>query len=299
MQNRITLLDLLNLSGLNTDDIILVRHSVKSGSAKVVWDDCIVNGTLDMLEEYQKIQPEGFFKGKKYVLSFVGELKTTARFIGCYEIGQSHPCTKADKVSKFPISTMYDDSKNYYCNLKKTDYLADFQERLVVEWNGAKAYVQYSKAAIANKPVVAIYPDAKHKFPGYDEVCWKFDQMKQYVENEDRYPEICSALSAVNGVYLIVDEIDGKMYVGSAFGKDGILGRWKVYANSDGTGGNRGLIEHLRKNPNRYHDLSFSILKVLHRTGNKSEDEKRALVEEMLYKKKLGTLSGKHGLNHN
>ena len=42
------------------------------------------------------------------------------------------------------------------------------------------------------------------------------------------------------GVYLITDTSNGKMYVGSAYGENMILGRWKSYVKT-GHGGNEGL----------------------------------------------------------
>ena len=47
-----------------------------------------------------------------------------------------------------------------------------------------------------------------------------------------------SALSHWRGIYYIFDTSDGKGYVGSAYGKDNLLGRWLNYASS-GHGGNR------------------------------------------------------------
>lgn len=55
------------------------------------------------------------------------------------------------------------------------------------------------------------------------------------------------------GIYFIADETDGKGYVGSAYGSENILGRWRDYART-GHGGNVGLRERAD------HPLRFSIL---------------------------------------
>ena len=47
-----------------------------------------------------------------------------------------------------------------------------------------------------------------------------------------------SKLSEWRGVYFIFDTLDGKGYVGSAYGESNLLGRWLNYAAS-GHGGNR------------------------------------------------------------
>ena len=62
-----------------------------------------------------------------------------------------------------------------------------------------------------------------------------------------------SALSQWRGIYVIFDHDDGKRYVGSAYGKDNLLGRWLHYA-AVGHGGNKYL---RRRNPRSF---SFSIL---------------------------------------
>ena len=41
------------------------------------------------------------------------------------------------------------------------------------------------------------------------------------------YENWYTALSSVNAIYLISDLEDGQLYVGSAYNKDGLLGRWR------------------------------------------------------------------------
>ena len=49
-----------------------------------------------------------------------------------------------------------------------------------------------------------------------------------------------SALAQWRGIYLIIDQSDGRQYVGSACGSENILQRWRDYART-GHGGNRDL----------------------------------------------------------
>jgi len=99
-------------------------------------------------------------------------------------------------------------------------------------------------------------------------------------------------LSSVAGIYLIVDLSDGSQYIGSAYGKDGILGRWTQYANSY-HGGNEKLIKLLKDEPERYKKFQFCIL----RTLPKSMTDVQVIAYEQLYKNKLGTRT--FGLNIN
>ena len=71
-----------------------------------------------------------------------------------------------------------------------------------------------------------------------------------------------AALSAVAGVYVIVDRATGKMYVGSATGSGGIWNRWCAYA-ATGHGGNRELRELLgREGIGHAENFQFGILEI-------------------------------------
>lgn len=65
-------------------------------------------------------------------------------------------------------------------------------------------------------------------FPGYKNVSINYDELKRKLKLD----EWRDALSRRKGVYLITDKTTGKLYVGSAYGENGILGRWETYLNS-------------------------------------------------------------------
>lgn len=94
------------------------------------------------------------------------------------------------------------------------------------------------------------------------------------------------ALSSVNGVYLIKDKMSGKLYVGFAYGDQGIYGRWSSYAKN-GHGGNSELTS---LDPST---LQFSILEIVPATTTAD-----GVIEcENRWKEKLGTRQ--FGLNKN
>ncbi|MCK5407604.1 MAG: GIY-YIG nuclease family protein [Candidatus Krumholzibacteria bacterium] len=99
-------------------------------------------------------------------------------------------------------------------------------------------------------------------------------------------------LSAVCGVYLIVDQNTGKQYVGSAYGEKGILGRWTNYAKT-GHGGNNQLKKLMEWDPMYAENFNFTILRTLSKTLTQAE----IIDYERLYKSKLGTRA--FGLNSN
>lgn len=101
-------------------------------------------------------------------------------------------------------------------------------------------------------------------------------------------------LSAIRGVYLITDLNTGKLYVGSAYGDDGIWGRWSEYVVTGGHGGNKSLRELIEKDEHyASKHFQFSILMLLPKTVTADE----AVSKEKLFKRKLG--SNSFGLNKN
>lgn len=70
------------------------------------------------------------------------------------------------------------------------------------------------------------------------------------------------ALSAINGVYVITDTSNGKLYVGSASGFGGIWQRWCDYSSS-GHGGNIELVKILAEQGHEYaYNFQYTILEV-------------------------------------
>lgn len=76
-------------------------------------------------------------------------------------------------------------------------------------------------------------------FPGYDNVNLSWNDLKRVIEKKDWK----TALENQKGVYLITDIKSGKRYIGSAYGEEMLLGRWKNYI-ATGHGGNKDLKEH-------------------------------------------------------
>jgi hypothetical protein len=67
-------------------------------------------------------------------------------------------------------------------------------------------------------------------FGGYASVLLSFDQLRHVVSRA--LPSWKAALASVAGVYLVADTSCGKLYVGSAYGAEGIWGRWGAYAET-------------------------------------------------------------------
>jgi hypothetical protein len=88
----------------------------------------------------------------------------------------------------------------------------------------------------------------------------------------------------VAGIYLMLAQKSGDLYVGSASGESGIWGRSKDYALS-GDGGNVQLQKLIEKDSAYPEQFRFSVLQILPRTMARNE----LLRRETLYTHKLGT----------
>lgn len=89
-------------------------------------------------------------------------------------------------------------------------------------------------------------------FQGYENIRLSFNEL-QTIFKKQRI-DWKTALENVSGIYLIVDKSNGKKYVGSAYGSDGIWSRWSQYISS-GHGNTKDLkgliqnkgVEHAQK----------------------------------------------------
>ena len=116
------------------------------------------------------------------------------------------------------------------------------------------------------------------EFPGYEKVNISWEVMKRVLGKSSWK----TALQNQKGVYLITDVLSGKMYVGSAYGKNMILGRWQAYIKS-GHGGNTKLkelkAEYIKTN------FRYSILDIFKSTV----EDKFIISRESWWKKTLMT----------
>lgn len=283
-QHSLMLSDFLNKKGIDLKRIKLIRHSMNHPRFKLAYNaDCIF--------EYTKLQVPGFYKDIDLVLTFVGDLGTTAKLVGCYKPTQhSQQITKQLFSEKMP-KELYENTNNFYHELKETTYFSDLINRLYIDWG--KGTVNWHQSALNDKPIVAIKSVPSLEFKGYEQIILMYDQLKQIIENPVAYENWHDALKSVNAIYLIIDKVEGRQYVGSAYGADSLFQRWKSYVETK-HGNNVKMIEYLKEQPDRYREFQFSILQVV----SKNTAPNDIITLENLYKDKLGTRLA-NGLNSN
>lgn len=170
--------------------------------------------------------------------------------------------------------------------------LADYEKyigRLIVKYkNTAQTVVRTAESVINECFVSQILPDTfdNDLFPGYEKVNISWSEMKRVLEKDNWK----TALQNQKGVYLLTDKSNGKMYVGSAYGENMILGRWRAYISS-GHGGNVGLkkltFDHIKEN------FNYSILDIY-----KSTTDDQIIIERESWWKEL-LQSRQFGYNEN
>lgn len=232
-------------------------------------------------DRYQNAQADprviGMFRGAEHLAGFVVDPAGDCLFAGLWQIhGESSE----------PYSDMFDGMRAHsgphtVFATSRVEQLDQYRGRMVVDWGpGQRAWVQ--RADRQEKRIIELRRQiSEPAFPGY------FAFQGRLSEVESLPATWLSALRAVGGIYLLVHRDRAQLYVGSASGPDGFLGRWVSY--QDGHGGNVGMLE-IDGNAS---DYEVSILE----TAGSGLDERAILALENRWKDKLG--SRLHGLNRN
>lgn len=226
--------------------------------------------------DYQNHQTQKNF-GRKYILSLCYLNKDEWLFVGIYEsLGVVGIVKETDR-------------ELYKYNTKLTDIGAEFIGKLVV---GFKKDFRQSypnlETCLNNLEVVELKREViKAEFPGYDNVNVTWRELESLIET----PVWKTALENQKAVYLIVDTKTGKKYVGSAYGDNMLLGRWRNYI-ANGHGGNKLLkpldFEYIKEN------FKYSILEIF----KSSVDDEIIINRESFWKEVLLTRT-EFGYNDN
>jgi hypothetical protein len=142
-----------------------------------------------------------------------------------------------------------------------TDRYAELIGRLVIQYKrkGRNSYPN-GESLIDSASVYEIKPEplAFSEFKNFKEVQLSRQQLELLFHHE--YPSWKSALSSVSGVYLISDMSSGQLYVGSAYGEEGIWSRWLDYSKNY-HGGNFELKRLFKTGgPEVFSKFNYSIL---------------------------------------
>ena len=252
----------------------LVRHTDKSYPDLYEW---YCSDKVKFFA-YFKRQDREVFKDTDFVIGFLGERSTLARFIGIYKVNGVKPIVDGN-------------GDGFFYDLEEVEGFEHLKERIIIDWGGStQSWHQWYDN---EKEVVEIQfrTDLNYKqFKSYEDTILSYSELQEIIKH--KYEDWKGPLSAINAIYLILDKKTGEQYVGSTYGADGIWGRWTNYAKN-GNGGNKRLIEITQLDKNYANNFQWSILTTLSKTITKDE----AIAIENKYKQKLGSRA--FGLNAN
>ena len=164
--------------------------------------------------------------------------------------------------------------------------------RVVVKYHKtAQAQVMYFSKLCDELEVLEILPTIYdgEDFPGYDNVSLSYTQLEIILDRKKQ--SWIAALENQKAVYLITDKLNGKLYVGSATGDNGLLlQRWSNYV-SNGHGGNVELKELVKEKGFDYVKANFqySILENYNsRTDSKYILKREAWWKDVLQSRQFG-----------
>lgn len=175
-----------------------------------------------------------------------------------------------------------------------------FRGRLVVRTHKGNTFSRYVFKLdnyLKDREIIVqeILPGEYHPiaFDGYEKVHFSFPLLLQVLKS-NRYAEYRKHLSLVNGIYCLTDTNNGKLYVGSAYGQDGIAQRWECYLDTQ-TGGNKELLALYNSKTDEYFKDYFTF--TLLETIDKRQPLSKIVERESYWKIALDTR--RHGYNKN
>jgi hypothetical protein len=267
---------ILSENGISFTGLRLVRHQERHFSGRTSFS--LWQRQDGSFERYQQIQGKTPFRDATSIASFVVNHHQETVFVGLYKVIGS-------ELNLFPVFcplrceerlpgtvTLYE--------LHSRPELAEMSGRLIVDWGkSTRAWVQIAEKQ--NKAVLAIDRIVSEPaFPGFQSIVVDTNELMAIPKSWQ------TALSAAQGIYLLVCQQTGEQYVGSAYGETGFWGRWQGYANG-GHGGNALL------RPRKNAVYKICILD----TSPMSASAEMVIALEQEWKQKLGSRA--HGLNAN
>lgn len=259
-----TLGDLLARNEIPAEQVLVLRHRPHEPELRKVLPRLAVVRP-DLFNAYQRTQVPTLERvmsnlvGKGYVASFIGHEPGRAIFVGLFSIAASSPITYAEfwkrpeyiELKRFGLRGWTPDDKKasqLWFDLDLAPFYRQWEGRLIVEWPPPER--SWWRRAHKNDFAVAAILEENalaEAMPEWTDLVLSWNELAVLPKTWRL------ALSHWRGIYYIVDRSDGKGYVGAAYGRANILGRWLNYADR-GHGGNALL---KARNPQNF---TFSIL---------------------------------------
>lgn len=173
--------------------------------------------------------------------------------------------------------------------------LAPFFGRVIVSYHRTSRASVRGLSSLGDLEVLQVLPSIfdGQDFPGYDKVRLSYPQLKTILDRNKR--DWVAALEGQKAVYLITDLSNGRHYVGSATGDNGmLLDRWRAYVKN-GHGGNRDLVGIV--NQHRFEHVTTHFQYSILENFNSRVDRQFVLAREKWWKDALASV--RFGYNAN
>lgn len=289
--------DLLDAKGIAKQQVLVLRHRPQEPLLNRALRSLAIEKPA-LFNAYQQTQSEKVEKQMqraKCVASFIGHEPAKALFVGLYKIGESKALTQQEYwqvqehnelKEKFGMKGFIPErdsrSSILWFDLQLEDFYESWKGKLIVKWPPPEIAWSRWADGKGEMAVLAILEKSalERLMPKWDEIVLSGHELELLPATWR------SKFSEWKAIYYIFDISDGKGYVGSAYGKNNLDGRWQVYAVS-GHGRNKLLRERDPKN------FRFSILQRV----SPDLDDDEVIRLENTWKERLHTRS--HGLNDN
>lgn len=255
-----TLEDILQKAGIPPKTVAVLFHAPPEPRFRraLPW---LVKSRREIFEAYQSYHSrivESTLLRRDWMVSFVEIAPARHCFVGLYRrVGQSecsgreiyddkHVRYLADSLG---MGTGFKESPRMFMRFEfeRDARLSSLEERLVVERPRGRNMARLAENL--RLPVLALYEESVIAATPPD---WRGMILSAAEVRE--IPETWAArLRAWRGIYLVLDEADGARYVGSAYGEENILGRWRAHVSGD-----VGVTRELKKRDTR--NFRFSVL---------------------------------------
>ncbi len=218
-----------------------------------------------------------------------------------FQIGQtvfSFIQIKNDEWLFISAATITDISPQQRADVKILDKYRGLFGRLIISYKKGQTYARYVfrldklLSEIKVKEVLSCLYSGE-QFEGYDNVHLPYSQLRDVFDGKIM-PTYYEALKKITGVYCLTDISNGKLYIGSATGNDGVLQRWGSYISSK-HGGNIKLKLLHEKEGDAYFEKNFTF--TLLEYFGLSYDPDKVKQREQYWKKCLDTIM--NGYNDN
>jgi hypothetical protein len=255
--------DLLLGKGIDPQHVLVFRHRpLESELNKVLpWLAAERQDVFNAYQQSQTKQVEQEMTHAQYVAAFIGHEPGKALFVGLYSVKGWKPITPEEywqipanvELKKFGVEGFAERSPRssiLWFDLALTDFYAHWKGKLIVRWPRLdRNWHRWAHKPENEMPVLAVLEESALDavMPEWSAIDLTWDQLAIL---PTRWK---SKLEEWRGIYYIFDTSDGKGYVGSAYGKYNLYGRWTDYA-ARGHAGNRLLQQ---RDPQKFH---FTIL---------------------------------------